>query len=76
LKQDLLPLLENIQKSLKHMGKSPEKFEPMVKKSTAKKSTDQTSLVQQLQRAIDEERFEDAAKLRDQLRLRTKNEGD
>jgi protein arginine kinase activator len=76
LRGDLLPLLENIQKSLKHMGKNPRNFVPMVKKSTTKKSTDQASLVEQLQKAIDEERFEDAAKIRDQLRLGAKNESD
>ncbi|MDR0417824.1 MAG: UvrB/UvrC motif-containing protein [Puniceicoccales bacterium] len=76
LRGDLLPLLENMQKFLKHIGKSPKKFGPIVKKSTAKKSTDQVSLLKQLQKAIDEERFEDAVKIRDQLRLRTKNEGD
>ena len=69
LEDKLLPLLGNAQKSLQHIGKFPKTF-----KKNEPKSSSLDDLSAKLKRAIDEERFEDAAKLRDQIRNFQENE--
>jgi protein arginine kinase activator len=61
--KQLLPLIERMQKSLQHMGKRPKNFSMPVEKNLTKES-----LEKKLQRAIELEDFEEAAKIRDQLR--------
>src|SRR6266404_4710111 len=62
-REELTPLLENIHGEIKHCGKSPRRL-PQNKKT-------QTELVQlrkQLQNAVQKEAYEEAARLRDQIR--------
>ncbi len=59
----LEPLLKRIHGSTQHMGKSPS----MVTK-VLKKEIDMQGLRNRLQKAVAEEAFEEAAKLRDQIR--------
>jgi protein arginine kinase activator len=63
LREKLLPLIENMQKNLEHIGKQPKGFIIGAKKALTKES-----LEEKLQRAIEGERFEEAAKIRDKLR--------
>ena len=68
-KKYLLPLLKKIHGSTQHLGKSPYKMIP-----NAKKKIDLVELRMKLQRAIDREEFEEAARLRDKIREMEKNE--
>jgi len=63
-KRYLTPLLKRIHGSVQHVGKSPLKG---VK--APKKKTDIQDLRAKLQKAIDAEDFEEAARLRDQIRI-------
>lgn len=61
-RNDMIPLLENIHGETQHIGKSPRR--------SAGTSTTQNQLVRlkgQLKSAIDDERYEEAAKLRDEI---------
>jgi protein arginine kinase activator len=60
---ELMPLLENIHGDTKHCGKTPRNY-PKTKKAEA----ELTQLRQRLKRAVDREDYEEAAKLRDQIR--------
>lgn len=62
-KKYLRPLLKRIHGSNQHVGKSPVKVTKAVKKRT-----DIQELRVKLQKVIEEEAFEEAAKLRDQIR--------
>jgi protein arginine kinase activator len=62
----LAPLLKRIHGSNQHVGKAPLK-EKIITKS-GKKKTDLEGLKAQLQKAIQKEDFEEAARLRDQVR--------
>jgi protein arginine kinase activator len=62
-KKYLTPLLKRIHGSSQHFGKSPVKVTGVVKKKL-----DLQEMRNRLQRAIEEEAFEEAAKLRDQIR--------
>ncbi len=69
LKNDLMAMLRGTQKSLKHTGRRPK---PLRAKITKKKILREPgTLALKLKKAIAEERFEEAAILRDQL---SKNE--
>jgi protein arginine kinase activator len=68
LKDDLFSLLENLQKSLTHVGKKAKVSEPKAAPPVVP-----APLKDQLKTAIAEERFEDAAKIRDQLRTQNEN---
>jgi protein arginine kinase activator len=63
LGEQLLPLIENMQKKLHHRGKRPKGF-------AVGEEIDLTreSLEKELRQAIEAEHFEEAAKIRDQLR--------
>lgn len=63
-RKQLIPLLKKIHGSSLHFGKTP--FKKVV--TTAKKKIDLQDLRAKLQRAIDMEAFEDAARIRDQIR--------
>jgi len=62
-KEALVPLLKRIHGSTQHCGKSPKKIAKIVK---AKNSLD--VLKEKLQKAIQKEDFEEAAKLRDKIK--------
>ncbi|MDR2812666.1 MAG: UvrB/UvrC motif-containing protein [Puniceicoccales bacterium] len=64
LSRQLLHLIENMQKGLHHIGKRPKGFTIHGDKNLTKES-----LEEQLWQAIKAEHFEEAAKIRDQLRL-------
>jgi protein arginine kinase activator len=63
LGEQLLPLIENMQKKLHHRGKRPKGFAVGEEKDLARES-----LEKELRQAIEAEHFEEAAKIRDQLR--------
>jgi len=62
-KEALMPLLKRIHGSTQHYGKSPKKVTRLVKAKT-----DMQDLKTRLQKAIQLEEFEEAAKLRDKIR--------
>lgn len=69
----LIPLLKRIHGSSQHFGKSPSRQG----KAAVKKGADLESLRSKLQTAIETEAFEEAARLRDQIReLEKKETGD
>lgn len=62
-REDLLPLLESIHGDTKHQGKIPRRVpKPPVKKAEL------SQLRKRLSRAVAEEAYEDAARLRDQIK--------
>jgi protein arginine kinase activator len=69
-KKYLIPLLRKIHGSARHSGKSPYKLAV----ARPKKKLDLTELRQRLQEAIENEEFEEAARLRDKIRELEKNE--
>jgi protein arginine kinase activator len=68
-KKYLMPLLKKIHGSTQHLGKSPYKAAARPKK----RLVNLTELRMQLQRAIEKEEFEEAARLRDKIREIEKN---
>lgn len=64
-KKYLGPLLKSIQGSVMHFGKTPVKVAPVLKKT---ERIDLEELRQQLKAAIEKEAFEEAARLRDQIK--------
>jgi protein arginine kinase activator len=62
-KKYLMPLLRRIHGSSQHFGKSPVKVTKVIKKKL-----DLADLRYRLQKTIEEEAFEEAAKLRDQIK--------
>lgn len=62
----LLPLIKRVQGSTQHVGKKPEKLSPAVKSQVELRN-----LQDELQRAIQVEDFERAAKLRDEIKTLT-----
>jgi protein arginine kinase activator len=64
----LTPLLRKIHGSSQHIGKSPLKIRP-VHNSSAKKKDPLAELRIKLSQAIAKEEFEEAAKMRDQIKL-------
>jgi protein arginine kinase activator len=62
----MIKTIENLQKSTKHIGKIPGHMDD--KSLNTNLNDSRESLEEAMKRAIAEERFEDAAKLRDQLR--------
>jgi protein arginine kinase activator len=62
-KKYLGPLLKRIHGSSQHTGKGP--FQPV---KAARKKTDLQDLRKQLQKAVESEAFEEAARLRDQIK--------
>ena len=62
----LAPLLKRIHGSSQHIGKNPAKAKPGAKLS--KNKTGLPELKDQLQKAIQDEAFEEAARLRDQIK--------
>ncbi len=66
----LAPLLKRIHGSSQHIGKSPSRMTKVVKKKTAVAAQDLSvqDLRQKLVRAIETEEFEQAAKIRDQIK--------
>lgn len=69
-KKFLAPLLKKIHGSGQHIGKSP--LKPA---KTARKNSDAQDLRAKLQKAIQAEAFEEAARLRDQIKELEKKEG-
>jgi protein arginine kinase activator len=63
LKNKLLPLIGNMQKGVRHIGKQPKGFIPRTEDMAERKV-----LEKKLRQAIEGEHFEEAAKIRDQLR--------
>jgi protein arginine kinase activator len=63
LKKKLLPLIENMQKGVRHIGKRPKGFILRTNDVSQRKV-----LEGKLRQAIEGEHFEEAAKIRDQLR--------
>ncbi|MBM3997293.1 MAG: DNA helicase UvrBC [Planctomycetes bacterium] len=61
---ELTPLLENIHGDTRHCGKTPRRY-PQTKKAEA----ELVQLRQRLKRAVDREDYEEAARLRDQIRV-------
>ncbi len=64
-KQYLTPLIKKIHGSSTHLGKAPEKAVPLV---DDQKQTDLQGLRKKLQKAIEDEAFEEAARLRDEIK--------
>jgi protein arginine kinase activator len=62
-REELLPLLENIHGEVRHCGKSPRRL-PQSKQ----KQTELIQLRKQLVQAINQEAYEEAARLRDRIR--------
>ena len=62
-REELLPLLDSIHGDVRHAGKSPRK-KPLAQST----QLELAGLRKRLQRAIDDEAYEAAAKLRDQIR--------
>jgi protein arginine kinase activator len=60
---ELTPLLENIHGDTKHVGKTPRRY-PQTKQAEA----ELLQLRQRLKRAVDREDYEEAAKVRDQIK--------
>jgi protein arginine kinase activator len=60
---ELMPLLENIHGDTRHVGKTPRRY-PQTKKAEA----ELVQLRQRLKRAVEREEYEEAARLRDQIR--------
>jgi len=69
-KDSLLPLLKRIHGSTQHYGKSPKKFKKVVKTTvvTKGKKDELGDLKDKLQKAINMEEFEEAAKIRDKIK--------
>jgi len=67
-REALVPLLKRIHGSTQHCGKSPKKIA-----KTVKAKNDLEALKEKLQKAIQREDFEEAAKLRDKVREIEKN---
>lgn len=65
-RKNLIPLLKRIHGSTRHIGKAPKEVD---QKDGKKKIPEIQDLRQRLQRAIDTEEFEEAAKLRDRIKL-------
>jgi protein arginine kinase activator len=63
-RDELMPLLENIHDETRHCGKVPKRA-PIV----SRRQTELIDLRNQLKRAIAAERYEEAARLRDQIRI-------
>lgn len=63
----LAPLLKRIHGSNQHIGKSPQKIKPTGK--VYKKKADAQELKNQLQAAVQREDFEEAARLRDAIKI-------
>jgi protein arginine kinase activator len=61
---ELMPLLENIHGETRHVGKTPRNY-PKTKQAEA----ELVQLRQRLKRAIDREDYEEAARVRDQIRM-------
>lgn len=61
--EELNPLLENIQGDTRHAGKSPRRLP-----QTRQTQSELTRLRRQLQSAVSQEAYEEAARLRDQIR--------
>lgn len=72
-KNQLSPLLKKIHGSDKHTGKAPSKKEAVGGKAT--KAGLLIDLRVRLQKAVEAEEFEEAARLRDQIRALENNEG-
>lgn len=68
-KQYLAPLIKRIHGSNQHVGKSPLTLEKI-----PKQKADVTDLRLKLQKAISDEAFEEAARIRDQIKEREKKE--
>jgi len=69
----LAPLLKRIHGSSQHIGKNPTKIKVLPR--TTKKKASLTELKNQLQKAVKEEAFEEAARLRDLIKgMETKKE--
>jgi len=69
----LAPLLKRIHGSSQHIGKNPTKIKVLTR--TSKKKAGLTELKNQLQKAVKEEAFEEAARLRDLIKgMETKKE--
>jgi protein arginine kinase activator len=64
----LAPLLKRIHGSSQHIGKSPVKAKSPVAAKSYKKKNGLQELKDKLQKAIQEEAFEEAARLRDQIK--------
>lgn len=70
----LEPVIKNIQGNIKHVGRGPEIYsrKNVVEKENAGEGTNKKSekeiLEEELKKAIKEERYEDAAKLRDKIK--------
>ncbi len=60
--EQLVPLIRRVQGGLEHKGKIP-----VVSGAISRRAQEQQNLRAQLQKAVQEERYEDAAKLRDRL---------
>ncbi len=60
---ELMPLLENIHGETRHVGKTPRRY-PQTKQAEA----ELTQLRQRLKRAVEREDYEEAARLRDQIK--------
>ena len=67
-RQELLPLLENIHGDTKHCGKAPRRLD-----QTKQTQGELTQLRKQLHQAITKEAYEEAAKLRDQIKQLEEN---
>ena len=62
-REELTPLLENIHGDTRHAGKTPRR-QPQARQN----QSELTRLRRQLQNAVSQEAYEEAAKLRDQIR--------
>ncbi|HEV3144440.1 MAG TPA: UvrB/UvrC motif-containing protein [Gemmataceae bacterium] len=62
--EELIPLLENIHGDTRHAGKVPRRLP-----QTRQTQSELTRLRRQLQDAVSQEAYEEAAKIRDQIRL-------
>jgi protein arginine kinase activator len=71
-KKNLTPLLKRIHGSNKHVGKIPEKIpikEKLIERDVIEKDMEKIkTLREELQKCINEERYEEAAKIRDEIK--------
>lgn len=71
--QHLAPLLKRIHGASQHLGKTPSQFVEVSPKTPKAKAPDIATLKVQLQQAIEYEEFEEAARLRDEIKEAEKN---
>ncbi|MCL2375625.1 MAG: UvrB/UvrC motif-containing protein [Firmicutes bacterium] len=71
----LMPVIKKVQSGVRHMGKTNRVSSPMVKNPSSSHENEITVLRLEQKKAADEERYEDAAVIREKIRLLMEEEG-